>query len=299
MRLDPRMLRQFLAVCREGTISGAAKVEHVSQPSISMAMSQLERVLDIKLFERNPKGISLTAAGEALRLKAIAVESLLVTAQDEIKLLAEKINGPLHIGGTPGALASVMGRVITSFCEEFPHFRLKLTECHEETAHRLLKAYDMDIAILTTGMSNSPDDFCEQPIFSDSFALMVGRANADMPQSVHLSELTEARWLMPDKIGGFKHQINALFLNNQLSPPTNVIFTDSILTSKRILIHSDYIAILPTEVVKSELANGMLRAINIENVQSRRKVGLLWLAERELSPFAKAFIEHATKYDYV
>ena len=57
MRLDPRMLRQFLAVCREGTISGAAKAEHVSQPSISMAMNQLERVLEVKLFQRSSKGM--------------------------------------------------------------------------------------------------------------------------------------------------------------------------------------------------------------------------------------------------
>ena len=108
MRIDPRTLRLFLAVCREGTISGAARAEHLSQPSVSVAINQLERVLATKLFERNRQGILLTPAWEALKIKAQAVDSLLISAQEEIKLLAEDIGGPLNIGGTPGALASVM-----------------------------------------------------------------------------------------------------------------------------------------------------------------------------------------------
>lgn len=299
MRLDPRMLRQFLAVCREGTISGAAKAEHVSQPSISMAMNQLERVLGVKLFQRSSKGVVLTSAGQALRLKAMSVENLLETAQNEIRLLADKVNGPLHIGGTPGALSSVMGHTISSFTEKYPTFNLQLTECHEERAHHLLRTYKLDIAILTTGMSNASEEFSELPLFSDTFALIVGRNNDHLPEKIRLEELNTLRWLMPDKIGGFRQHINALFLNNHISLPKNVITTDSILTAKKILINSDYISILPREVVETELQSGLLRAINIENVKASRKVGLLWLADREQSSFANAFIEHASNFTFI
>ena len=298
MRLDPRMLRQFLAVCREGTISGAAKAEHVSQPSISMAMTQLERVLDVKLFQRSSKGMVLTSAGKALKLKAMSVENLLQTAQYEIRLLADQINGPLHIGGTPGALSSVMSQVLGSFCEHYPTFNLQLTECDEDSAHHLLKTYKLDIAILTTGMASPPEEFCEETLFSDGFSLVVGQANSHLPNEVKLESLCTMRWLMPDKIGGFRHQLNALFLAHYASLPKNIVVSDSVLATKQILINTDYIALLPTELVKTELECGLLRAIDVVNVTANRKVGLLWLAERQMSPFAQAFIDHASHFTY-
>ncbi|MDO6477306.1 LysR family transcriptional regulator [Alteromonas sp. 1_MG-2023] len=298
MRLDPRMLRQFLAVCREGSISRAAKSEHVSQPSVSMAIGQLERVLGVKLFHRTHKGVLLTSAGEALKLKALAIENLLVTAQEEIKSLADEVSGPLHIGGTPGAMSSVMGEVIREFCGKYPSFKIKLTECHEATAHRLLKTYDLDIAILTAGPYSLSDDFTELPLFSDSLLLVTGKANSHLPDHVNIAELARHRWLLPDKVSGFKHQINTLFLDNDIPLPSNVIYTDSLLTLKRILINSDYLAILPRDVVKSELESRQLRSIEINNFDSRRRVGLIWLAERDLSPFAKAFVGHASECIY-
>lgn len=298
MRLDPRMLRQFLAVCREGTVSGAAKAEHVSQPSISMAMSQLERVLNVKLFQRSSKGMVLTSAGKVLKLKAMSVENLLQTAQQEIHLLAEQVNGPLHIGGTPGALSSVMGQVMGSFCENYPTFNLQLTECDEESAHHLLRTYKLDIAILTTSMASPPEEFCEETLYSDAFSLVVGKTNYHLPDEVELESLCTMRWLMPDKVGSFRHQLNAIFLAHCVSQPKNIVVTDSVLATKQILINTDYIALLPTELLKTELDYGLLRAINIANVTACRKVSLLWLAERQMSPFAQAFIDHASHFTY-
>ena len=295
MRIEPRTLRLFLAVCREGTISGAARAEHLSQPSVSVAINQLERVLATKLFERNRQGILLTPAGEALKIKAQAVDSLLISAQEEIKLLAEDIGGPLNIGGTPGALASVMGKVINSFSEQYPKFNLRITECHDAKAQRLLKSYELDVAILTSGMTDSPEDFCELPVMTDPFSIIVGQANKDLPDMMNLKQLAAARWVLPDKVGGFRRQIDALFINSDAALPGNAISCDSLLTTKSIVRSSDYITILPNEVVKSELENGSLRAIKIEGIAFQRKVGLLWLAERKLPAIAQAFIDHTVQ----
>ncbi|MDG6098439.1 LysR family transcriptional regulator [Alteromonas sp. ZYF713] len=295
MRIDPRTLRLFLAVCREGTISGAARVEHLSQPSVSVAINQLERVLSTKLFERNRQGIQLTPAGEALKVKAQAVDSLLNSAQEEIKLLADDISGPLHIGGTPGALASVMGKVISSFSQEYPRFNLRISECHDAQAQGMLQNYEIDLAILTSGMTNSQDIFCELPVLTDPFSIVVGKAHTHFPEKMNLRQLASERWVLPYKVGGFRRQIDALFINSDAAIPSNVISSDSLLTTKSIVRSSDYITILPREVVKPELENGTLRSIEIEGIAFKRKVGLLWLAERKLPKIAQAFIDHTVQ----
>lgn len=84
--LDPRALRTFLAVCRESSISGAARVLNISQPSVSVAISQLEHQLGATLFERSRAGIRLTPAGEVLLRRAEAMDGLLRQVHQEVAL---------------------------------------------------------------------------------------------------------------------------------------------------------------------------------------------------------------------
>jgi len=296
MRIDPRTLRLFLAVCREGTISGAARAEHLSQPSVSVAINQLERVLQTTLFTRNRQGIELTQAGVALEMKARAVESLLLSAQEEISLLAEDIGGPLTIGGTPGALSTIMGQVIGGFSAAHPRFKLRILERPDAVTQNMLRSYEMDLAIVTSGMREPSDEFHEQPVLTDPFSVIVSGSNTSLGDSVHLSKLTEHRWVLPDAVGGFRKQIDALFINSDVKPPSNVILSDSILTTKAIVKNSDYITILPNQLVKTEVQASSLRAVSIEGINFQRKVGLLWVANRQLTPIAQAFVDFVIDY---
>lgn len=296
MRIDPRTLRLFLAVCREGTISGAARAEHLSQPSVSVAINQLERVLQTSLFSRNRQGIELTQAGIALEMKARAIESLLVSAQEEISLLAQDIGGPLTIGGTPGALSTVMGQVIDGFSAVHPRFKLRILERPDTVTQDMLRSYELDLGIVTSGMREPSDDFHEQPIFTDPFSVIVSGSNSSMGDTVHLGKLKDSRWVLPDAVGGFRKQIDALFINSEAKLPANVILSDSILTTKAIIKNSDYITILPNQLVQTEVQAGTLRAIGIEGIDFQRKVGLLWMANRQLTPIAQAFVDYVGNF---
>lgn len=81
--LDPRALLTFHRVCEAGTISAAARKLNISQPSVSSVISGLEARLGTRLFERQRSGIVLTAAGEALRLRARMMFNLLRDAEAE------------------------------------------------------------------------------------------------------------------------------------------------------------------------------------------------------------------------
>ena len=77
MAITLNQLSSFLAVAREGSVSGAAEKLYVTQPSISAAVSALSRELDVELTERVGRGIGLTAAGEAFRPYAADVLGLI------------------------------------------------------------------------------------------------------------------------------------------------------------------------------------------------------------------------------
>ena len=273
MRIDPRGLRLFLAVCREGTISGAARAEHLSQPSVSVAISQLERTLSTKLFDRFRRGIQLTPAGEALYRRAEAIENLMDCAYREVQLLEDNIAGPLVIGGTPGALATLIPRVIDSFSTAFPRFQLQILERSELELQTLLRSYEIDFAIVSAGMKENPPDMKELAVMSDPFSIIVGRKNDHLPNEISLPDLERARWVLPNAVGGFRRQVDALFVSAKAPTPENVIRSDSLLTTKSIIRNTDYVTILPREVVMPEVTAGTLRQIRIREASFQRQVG--------------------------
>ena len=293
MKLDPRGMNVFLSVCKAGSISGAARELNLSQPSVSVAISQLERALNTILFERKRTGIVLSASGSALLTRAEAIDSLLASARTEIDLMQVSVSGPLTIGGTPGALATLVPDAVAAFRKVHPQFQLQILERSDAQLHEMLRTRRVDLAIVTVGVETPPSDMVEIAMGQDPFDLIVGQDNSALPDMVSLHDLTHHAWVLPDALGAFRRQIDALFLSAQAPMPVNVIRCDSLLTSKAIVRSSDYVTILPRAVALAELSIGVLRAVRIREATFQRQVGVLHLREAGLSAVAKAFLAAA------
>jgi LysR family transcriptional regulator of abg operon len=280
-----------LAVCRAGTIVGAGRLLNISQPSLSATMAQLEASLGTQLFTRSRLGIELTAAGIALRRNAEALEMLLKSAEQEVELALQQVDGPLVVGGTPGALASLMPTAISSLRRTHPRLQLQVLERPDHGLLELLRSERIELAMVTTGIDAVPDDLIEVAISQDPFDLIVGPANAHLPDRMKLHDLHEMRWILPDAVGAFRRQVDALFAAADATAPVNTIRCDSLLTTKAIVRQSDYITILPRQVAAAELRAGVLRAIELENARFMRSIGIRRLAGHELSPIANAFLQ--------
>ena len=96
--------------------------------------------------------------------------------------------------------------------------------------------------------------------------------------------------MLPEASGGFRRQIDAVFIAAQVATPANIIRCDSLLTTKALVRETDYVTILPREVAVAELSIGVLRAIPIAELNFVRQVGIRRLKERPGSPILDAFI---------
>ena len=95
--MELRHLQYFLTIAREGTISGAAQALHLSQPSLSRQMQDLERELDVKLFNRGSRHIELTEEGMRLRRRAEEIVDLVGRTEAELRVSAETIAGEVRL----------------------------------------------------------------------------------------------------------------------------------------------------------------------------------------------------------
>lgn len=289
--LDPRALKTFLAVCRENSISGAARVLNISQPSVSVAIGQLEHQLGATLFERTRTGIRLTHPGAVLLRRAEAMEGLLREAQTEVALARDNIHGPLRIGGTPGALVSLVPDAVNRLEQAGVRFALHILDRPDSVLMELLDKREIEIAFVTTGLEPPPEGIEERSFARDPFDLIVGRQSEHLPASMSLREARELRWVLPDAAGAFRRQVDAVFLAADVPTPRDVIRCDSLLTTKAIVRGGRHVTILPRRVAAAELSVGVLRAVRLTDVTIVRKVGARTLAGVKLPEIAQRLLD--------
>lgn len=288
--LDPRALIVFSQVCLSGSISGAARTLGVSQPSVSQTIALLEDRLGVHLLKRTSTGIVLTREGEALRSKAAALSMVLRDARETVERASNGVGGPIRIGGTPGALVSLMPRALRVFDQTAEPFDMSVIEASDEALNDMLRRREIELALVTTGIATTREEFMELTMVQDPFALIVGRSHVALPSALTLDSVVDLPWVLPRVGGGFQKQIQSLFINQQCSEPRNVVRCDSLLTTKAIVRMTNRVTILPRHVVEAELSVGVLRAIEIEHVTFQRQIGIRALASAELSPLAQRFI---------
>src|SRR5579883_1607108 len=97
-RLKLQHLKIVMAVAEWGSMQKAAKHLAISQPVVSKMIADLEDILGVRLFDRSPRGVELTAYGRTLLKRSLAIFDDLRTGVDEIKFMADPAAGQLRFG---------------------------------------------------------------------------------------------------------------------------------------------------------------------------------------------------------
>lgn len=289
--LDPRALLTFHRVCEAGTISAAARKLNISQPSVSSVISGLEARLGTRLFERQRSGIVLTAAGEALRLRARMMFNLLRDAEAEAVGAGQEIWGPLRVGGTPGALVSLLPQAIETLDRRGLRINLHVVEQSDLLLDAMLDSGDIELAFVTTEIEEPRSGLVETTFARDPFTLIVGRGHDALPDAMTLAQARDLQWVMPEAQGAFRRQVDALFLASGVPMPRDTVRCDSLLATKAIVRNGPRVTLLPRAVAASELSAGVLRAVTLLDVRFTRSVGVRYHGERPLSSLAKHVFE--------
>lgn len=124
--MDIYQLRTFVAVARERSITRASELLHLSQPAVSAQIKALEDTLGLTLFERTPRGMTLTHEGERLLVKA---EQTLASHQEllaEATRLKGRVAGKLRLGAGSNSDNEAIGKLLTGLAERYPEVEVAL-----------------------------------------------------------------------------------------------------------------------------------------------------------------------------
>src|SRR5487761_2678312 len=140
-------LRCFVAVAEAGQFTSAAEHLGIAQPSLSSQVGRLEQILDVELFHRAHRPVTLTDAGEALLPIA---RRALGSVDDVVRAVAEVEDlrrGHVTVGATPSLGATLLPRVLARFHEHHPDITLTVFERHSDDLAEQLESGQLDLAL--------------------------------------------------------------------------------------------------------------------------------------------------------
>lgn len=146
--MELRVLRYFLAVVKEGTITGAANFLHVTQPTLSRQLMDLEKELGQQLFTRSSHSISLTPEGMLLKQRAQEIIELADKTEADFSNMKDKLGGEIFIGGGESSSIKIVAEVIKELQEEYPNIKYNLYSGNADDVSEKLDKGLLDFGIL-------------------------------------------------------------------------------------------------------------------------------------------------------
>lgn len=161
--MEFRVLRYFLTVAREESITGAAKVLNVTQPTLSKQLMDLEEELGKKLLLRGNRRITLTEEGVLLRKRAQEIMELVDKTASEIGSADEVISGDIYIGGGETDAMRLIAKVIKKLQAEHPHIQYHLYSGNAEDVMERLDKGLLDFGVIIGAANIQRYDYLRLP----------------------------------------------------------------------------------------------------------------------------------------
>ena len=164
--MELRVLRYFLAVVREENILRASEVLHITQPSLSRQLAQLEEELGAKLFERGNRKITLTEAGMLLRRRAEELVALADKTEQEFSELngGDDVSGIISIGCGEISAVSELAKMIKEFTAKYPNISFNFYSGNADNTKDQIDKGLMDFGLLLEPVEIDKYDFIRMPV---------------------------------------------------------------------------------------------------------------------------------------
>ena len=161
--MEIRVLRYFLEIAREGNMTRAAEYLHVSQPTLSKQMKELETELGKKLFRRGSSSVSLTSEGMLLRKRAEDILDMVDKTTDEFHSLDDITGGDIRIGCAESYQIKYLAQSIRNFKIKYPLVRYHLSSGNTEQVTERLDKGLFDFAVIVEPPDLSKYNYIEVP----------------------------------------------------------------------------------------------------------------------------------------
>ncbi len=288
--LTLRQLRTLQALAEHRSLVATADLLGLTPPAVSAQIKALEDKIQVQVIERTQEGFAPTDAGYALIRAHQRINAVLEECQQSVRAIAQGQAGRVKLGVVSTAKYFAPS-LVAGFLKHHPSCELTLEVGNKAVIGRALLDYRIDVAI----MGSEPDsEALERVNFAPHPLLLV--ASKDHPlaalERVDLGRLARETLLLREEGSGSRRAFE-----RHLGTDPSEVFARTMTfggneTIKQAVMAGLGVACLSAHTIGSELADGRLRVLALEGMPIMRVWAVKWLANRQISPVLRAFIDY-------
>lgn len=286
----------FYTVALHKNISGAAKELYISQPAISKSISKLEQSLDVILFHRSSRGVTLTMEGELLFTQVQTAFSAIRHGEEQLKKVNELGISQISIGVSITLCKYVLLPYLQQFVKDNPHIKVTIT-CHPtmETLRDIDNSVTdigvVGIPSLPNGLTYIPfreiqDTFVTTDRYLENLKIRVGNDRKAI--------LNNATFMMLNKENISRKYVDMYLSSHQITMD-NIIEINTMDLLIELAKIDLGIACVIKDFVKDELDDHTLTEVNLGRAIPKRKLGLVYKDDTIMTNAMKKFISYFTE----
>ncbi len=291
--MDLRHLRNMLAVMEEGSLGKASLRLNISQPALTKSIQRLEQQLDVRLFERDTRGMKPTFYAENLRGYAKMACVGMAEAQSQIASLRSGTEGILTIAAPPMLATEFLPRALVRLSLERPKLQVRIVSQNRDLFSDL--AEGRFTCVLAMLYDEAPSEgFTRQWIFDDELVLAM-RRNHPLAKRKGLrpENLLDEKWVLQDAGTWSYKRLRLYFEQCGRSLPRAAMESRDPAVLRAIIASSDHIGVLSRLGIKADIEAGRLSAIGLNSPIMRRPIGIVLRKSEPVSPAVKSLIRIA------
>jgi DNA-binding transcriptional LysR family regulator len=290
--LDIQSLRIFLEAARTLNFTEAGRLLGLSQPAVSMQIRSLEEHLQVQLFERNPRGLLLTRAGQALVPRAEQIINLVVSTEQNIRVPEGELAGDLAIGCSSTAGQYLLPHVVAQFRRRYPRVNVTIPVVGRSVLMERVASGEYDMGMTSLRVAGFDVDY--HSFVTDHLALI---APASHPwarrESIRAEELCGEPFIcrVPDSAC---RQIVTAGLEQvglSVSDLDIVMEVGSAEALAMAVEHGIGLAFLSMLAAVPRISLGRLATVQVEGLDLRNPVEIVTPRNRAPSPVVTRFVE--------
>lgn len=293
-----RQMRYFEALATTRHFGKAAEMVAVSQPALSAQIAEMERLLDVRLVERQRSGAILTREGEELLPEIRDILERTERLADRVKPRQGPFGGRLRLGIIPTVAPYLVPRLVPELRRRYPQLAVELKEllttgCLDDLRHGKLDCAIVALPVAGEGIESAF-------LFEDRFLI----ASAEDESTILMSPMTEdrvdvERLLLLEEGHCLRDQALAVCGTRAGRRVANYGAT-SMATLLQMVSHGMGITLIPEIAVKDEASRNRMRIVPFAEPQPSRRIGLVWRASasgkrRDFEILSTAIRESATE----
>jgi len=289
--VEIQQLRHLMAAVEHRNLLKAAENSFISQSGLSRSIKSLEHRLGVPLLIRGPKGVEPTVYGLSVLRRAKVILNEVAKSVEEVRAIEQGRVGEVCFGITQNYGTYLVPQLLAQLHKERPGLKVTVVADGFVELLEKVKTEAIDFAFGLIGQIRRSDGIIIEPLRAHRSRVLAGRLNPLAAGSTATREqLGKADWAMLSS-EGVQRGFGLFFESRGMSVPPQVLKTNSISLVRSMVKQSDTLTILPEEVVRADIDQGDIVALDCETPVEQTKIGLFFREGGLLTPQAQLVID--------